>query len=162
MEEICFKQIGIIRSPFSEPKGAPIQPVGARDVAGRVEIYPEYAKGLKDLEGFSHIYLLYYFHLSKKSSLLVTPFMDRTERGVFSTRAPSRPNPIGLSVVRLQAVEGNTLEIRDIDVVDGTPLLDVKPYAPAFDVRDVERIGWLEGREGDVGDTRADARFVKE
>jgi len=115
MGEIKYKPIGIIHSPFKEPKGTPIQPAAAKGVNGLVEVFPEYSEGLKDLEGFSHIILIYHFHLSKKSSLKVKPYMDDQIRGVFSTRAPCRPNPIGISVVRLIAIKGNKLYIQDID-----------------------------------------------
>ena len=160
MDNISFVPIGVVHSPFSEPKGTPIQPAAAKDVEGRVEIYAEFAEGLKDLEGFSHVYLIYHFHRSRGFSLTVTPFLDDTDRGVFATRAPARPNPIGLSIVRLVAVRGNILAIKDVDIVDGTPLLDVKPYIPAFDVITVERIGWLKGREKEVRHRKADSRFT--
>ena len=160
MDKISFVPIGVIHSPFAEPKGTPIQPAAAMDVEGRVEIYAEFAEGLKDLEGFSHVYLIYHFHRSRGSSLTVTPFLDDTDHGVFATRAPARPNPIGLSIVRLVGVRGNILAVKDVDIVDGTPLLDVKPYVPAFDVKTVERIGWLKGREEHVRHRKADSRFT--
>jgi tRNA-Thr(GGU) m(6)t(6)A37 methyltransferase TsaA len=142
--EIRYRPIGIIHSAFGEPKGIPIQPSAALGVEGTVEVFPKYADGLKDLEGFSHIILLYHFHLSKEPSLEVKPYMDEQPHGVFATRAPSRPNPIGISVVPLVKIEGNVLHVRNIDIVDKTPLLDIKPYVPDFDVRDVEKTGWLE------------------
>ena len=157
--EISYTPIGFIRTPFQETEGMPIQPAGARDVVGTIEIEPEYQAGLADLAGFSHIILLYSFHLSKGYSLTVKPFMDDDLRGVFSTRAPRRPNSIGLSVVRLVRVTGCTLEIEGVDVVDGTPLLDLKPFVPAFDVPPVERIGWLEKNKSRVRQMRADGRF---
>jgi tRNA-Thr(GGU) m(6)t(6)A37 methyltransferase TsaA len=144
MDGIKYKPIGIIHSPFVEPIGTPIQPRAAEDVDGTVEIFPEYAEGLKDLENFSHIILIYHFHLSKKSLLKVKPFMDNQIHGVFSTRAPTRPNPIGISVVRLIRIEENILYVRDVDILDGTPILDIKPYVPQFDVRENVKIGWLE------------------
>ncbi len=130
MPQIKYKPIGIIHSPFKEPKGTPIQPSGAKGINGTVEIFLEYAQGIKDLEGFSHIILIYHFHLSKKSSLKVKPYLDDEVHGVFAMRGPSRPNPIGISAVRLLRVEGTTLHIQDVDIVDGTPLLDIKPYVP--------------------------------
>jgi tRNA-Thr(GGU) m(6)t(6)A37 methyltransferase TsaA len=157
--EIIYRPIGVIHSPFREPKGTPIQPPGAEDVAGTVEVFPEYAEGLADLDGFSHIVLLYHFHLSKRSPLRVKPFMDDKSHGVFAMRGPSRPNPIGLSIVRLVGLEGNLLEIRDVDIVDGTPLLDIKPYVPAFDARDVERIGWLGEQVHKLPTMEDDGRF---
>jgi tRNA-Thr(GGU) m(6)t(6)A37 methyltransferase TsaA len=179
--EITFTPIGVIHSPFEVPEGTPIQPTAARDVEGTVEVFPEYVDGLEDLAGFSHIYLLYHFHLTAGYSLQVIPFMDREARGVFATRAPRRPNPIGISVVRLDAVEGNILRIRDVDIVDGTPLLDIKPYAPPFDCRgrideqlgrkaesgtgdeddnDEVRIGWLRNRVKRMRRARDDGRFT--
>jgi len=161
LEEITYKPIGIIHSPFKEPRGVPIQPVFAQGIKGTVEVFPEYAEGLQDLEGFSYIILIYHFHLAKRGSLKVIPYMDTKPRGVFATRAPSRPNPIGISVVRLIKVEGNILHIEDVDIVDGTPLLDIKPYVPEFDLRDAKRIGWLEERiRGDII-VRDDGRFIK-
>ncbi len=159
MQEIRYVPIGVIHSPFEDPKGTPIQPAGARGVDGRIEVYPEYAEGLKDLEGFSHIILIYHFHLSKGASLLVKPYMDDEEHGIFAIRGPSRPNPIGISVVRLLRVEGNILNIRDVDIVDGTPLLDIKPYVPEFDIQEVEKIGWLEKKVHRLSTAKDDGRF---
>jgi len=161
MNEIKYKPIGTIYSPFKEPKGTPIQPTGAKGVDGSVEVFPEYAEGLKDVEGFSHIILIYHFHLSKKASLKAKPFMDSEARGVFAMRGPSRPNPIGISVVRLLRIEGNILHIQDVDIVDGTPLLDVKPYVPKFDIREVEKIGWLEKNVRKLSTSKDDGRFVE-
>jgi tRNA-Thr(GGU) m(6)t(6)A37 methyltransferase TsaA len=119
-----------------------------------VVISPEYQEGLQDLDGFSHLFLIYHFHLSRPYTLKVKPFLDATTRGVFATRAPARPNPIGLSVVRLERIEANTLFIVDVDVVDGTPLLDIKPYVPAFDAQPGARSGWLSEKLEDMA-TRA-------
>jgi tRNA-Thr(GGU) m(6)t(6)A37 methyltransferase TsaA len=161
MNEIKYKSIGVIHSPFKEPKGTPIQPAGAKGTNGTVEVFPEYAEGLKDIEGFSHIILLYHFHLSKGSALIVKPFMDNEAHGVFAMRGPSRPNPIGISVVCLIRVEANILHIRDVDIVDGTPLLDIKPYIPEFDIREVERIGWLEKNVHKLSASKDDGRFTE-
>ncbi len=144
--QMIFNPIGVIRSPFKRPEGIPIQPVAGRGVRGTVEVFDEYAPGLKDLDGFSHIILLYVFHLFEGYELEVVPFLDSVRRGLFATRAPRRPNPIGLSIVRLLEVEGTTLHIVDLDIVDGTPLLDIKPYIREFDVREETRIGWLADR----------------
>jgi tRNA-Thr(GGU) m(6)t(6)A37 methyltransferase TsaA len=160
MNEIKYKPIGIIHSPFKEPKGTPIQPAGAKGTDGTVEIFPEYAEGLKDIEGFSHIILLYHFHLSKVSALLAKPYMNNEMHGVFAMRGPSRPNPIGVSVVCLVKVEGNMLHVQDVDIVDGTPLLDIKPYVPEFDAREVERIGWLEKSVHKLSASRDNGRFI--
>jgi tRNA-Thr(GGU) m(6)t(6)A37 methyltransferase TsaA len=159
MTLIRYRPIGIIHSPFKTPEGTPIQPTGAKDVDGSVEIFPEYTAGLDDLTGFSHIFLIYHFHLSKKFSLKVTPFLDNRKRGLFATRAPARPNPIGLSVVRLVDITDGSLMVKDIDVVNGTPLLDVKPYVPGFDVRKVDRIGWIGQRSREIEGTVDDGRF---
>lgn len=160
--EISYRPIGIIHSPFEGIAGMPIQPAAARGVKGTVEIETEYCKGLKDLDGFSHIYLLYHLHLSKGFSLKVTPFLDDSPRGVFATRAPRRPNAIGLSVVRLLRVEGCILHIEDVDIADGTPLLDIKPYVPEFDAPEADRIGWLSGKKHKISGARADSRFREE
>jgi tRNA-Thr(GGU) m(6)t(6)A37 methyltransferase TsaA len=161
MVKIELRPIGVIRTPFKKPQGTPIQPPAGRDHVGTVEVLPEYEEGLKDLEGFSHIILVYHFHLSKETPLTVRPFMDNVDHGVFATRAPSRPNPIGVSTVRLEKVEGNILHIRDVDIVDGTPLLDIKPYTPEFEEREGVRIGWLEGNIDRLPRTRDDGRFIE-
>ena len=159
MQEIRYRPIGVIHSPFKETKGMPIQPAGARGVVGTVEVIPECGDGLKDLDGFSHIFLLYHFHLSQGYSLMVKPYLDDSMRGVFATRAPRRPNAIGISVVRLVGIEGCTLHIDEVDIVDSTPLLDIKPYVQEFDSREVGRIGWLAGKAEKAAEVRADERF---
>ncbi len=161
MNEIKYKPIGVIHSPFKEPKGTPIQPAGAEDVRGTVEVFPEYAKGLKDIDGFSHLILIYHFHLARGTTLEAKPFMDDETRGIFAIRGPSRPNPIGLSVVRLIKVEGRFLYIQDVDMVDGTPLLDIKPYVPEFDTREANKIGWLEKGVHKLPTQKDDGRFTR-
>ena len=161
MIEIKYKPIGVIHSPFKTPQGTPIQPPAAKGVKGKVELFPQYIEGLKDLQGFSHIILIYHFHLTKNVLLKVKPFMDNKLRGVFATRAPTRPNPLGISVVRLLKIRKNILYIQDVDVVEGTPLLDIKPYVPDFDIRSVNKIGWLKRRKYKLKNTRDDGRFVK-
>ena len=156
--EIKYTPIGIIHTPFTNTEGMPIQPVGAVGVQGNIEIFPAYTHGLKDLAGFSHIILLYHFHRSTAAKLLVTPFMDDELRGVFATRAPKRPNAIGFSVVKLIEVAGNQLRIGNIDVVDATPLLDIKPYIPE-DIYPISRIGWLEKARGKMAHKKSDNRF---
>jgi tRNA-Thr(GGU) m(6)t(6)A37 methyltransferase TsaA len=158
-DDLILTPIGVIRTPFKDIEGMPIQPRGAVEISGRVEEKPEYCEGLKDLEGFSHIILIYQFHRSRGFSLMVRPFLDDEDRGVFSTRAPRRPNPIGLSIVKLDKVEGCTLHVSGMDVVDGTPLLDIKPYVPKFDAPSADKVGWLEGRMKKLKDTRSDDRF---
>ena len=156
---ISYRPIGVIHSPFQTIEGMPIQPAGAAGVEGSVEVWQEFAAGLQDLEGFSHIILLYHFHRVKEARLVVTPFMDTEPRGVFATRAPKRPNPIGLSVVRLVGREENVLHIENVDILDSTPLLDLKPYVPAFDAPGVHRTGWLETASAQVREKRSDDRF---
>jgi len=162
MEKIEYTPIGVIHSPFKEPKGVPIQPITAKNTKGIVEVYPEYSEGLQDLEGFSHIILIYHLHLSRKTYLLkVKPYMDDQLRGLFSTRAPTRPNPIGISTVELVKIKKNILYIKNIDIVDGTPLLDIKPYVPEMDIRKTQKIGWLEKNIHKLPSTRDDGRFKK-
>jgi tRNA-Thr(GGU) m(6)t(6)A37 methyltransferase TsaA len=156
---ICYRSIGVIRSPFMKIEDMPIQPTGARGVKGTVELKPEYAEGLKDLDGFSHLYLLYHFHLSTGHSLTVTPFLDKTPRGLFATRAPKRPNPIGLSVVRIDKIEENVIHILDVDILDGTPLLDLKPYVRQFDTPENPVSGWIGESDRRPEDARSDGRF---
>lgn len=162
MEQIVYSPIGKIRSPFKEIEGSPIQPAGAKGIRGSAEIGPEYAEGLNDLDGFSHIILLYHFHLSKGFSLTVKPFLDDHPRGLFATRAPRRPNAVGLSVVRLIERIDNVLYLEDVDMLDGTPLLDIKPYVPEFDVKQAERCGWLADKAGDAVSKKADTRFASD
>ncbi len=161
MDEIKYKPIGMIHSPFKEPKGTPIQPAAAKGIKGKVEVFPEYAEGLKDVKEFSHIILVCHFHLSKKPSLKVKPFMDDQMRGVFATRAPSRPNSIGISIVRLIKIEENILHVQDVDIIDGTPLLDIKPYVCEFDPKEVNKIGWLEKNVHKLPTSNDDGRFLK-
>lgn len=159
MMMIEYKQIGIIRSPYDDIKGMPIQPSGATGNSGYIELLPEFSEGLDDLIGFSHIILLYMFHKSEGFSLKVKPFLDTVERGVFSTRAPRRPNPIGLSIVKVVEVKENIVSIENVDILDGTPLIDIKPYVPEFDSHPVERTGWLEQAKGRVQIKKSDGRF---
>lgn len=133
----------------------PIQAVAAEGVEGSIELAPGYGDGLRDIDGFSHVIVVYHFHLARNLSLTVRPLLDDEPHGVFATRAPRRPNPIGISIMRLIRVEGLTLHIEDVDVVDGTPLLDIKPYVPAFDVRISTSIGWLAESVHRVRDVRA-------
>ena len=156
---IVYQPIGVVHSPFRDVEGVPIQPTAATGIRGSVEVLPELVEGLQDLDGFSHIVLLYHFHLVRESRLTVTPFLDSRPRGGFATRAPTRPNPIGLSIVRLLNVEGNILHVENVDIVDGTPLLDIKPYVPEFDHHAAERTGWLEQARGQVQAQKADGRF---
>jgi tRNA-Thr(GGU) m(6)t(6)A37 methyltransferase TsaA len=154
-----MKPIGTIHTPFTDPAGMPIQPTGACGVKGTVEVWDEYRAGLKDLDGFSHIILLYHFHRSEGFKLHVIPFMDSEPRGVFATRAPKRPNSIGLSIVQLARIENGILHIQNVDILDGTPLFDIKPYVPAFDPQVDVRTGWLDCVGKTVSKRKADTRF---
>ncbi|MEJ2477272.1 MAG: tRNA (N6-threonylcarbamoyladenosine(37)-N6)-methyltransferase TrmO, partial [Desulfobacterales bacterium] len=144
-----------------ELTGMPIQPAGARGVKGSVEIFEEYRDGLKDLDGFSHIILLYHFHRSQGFKLHVVPYMDTEIHGVFATRAPRRPNAIGLSVVQLNRIQDGLLQIENVDILDETPLLDIKPYVPEFDAQVNVRTGWLENFRKTVTHRKSDDRFKK-
>ena len=150
--------IGVIRSPYHQPAGTPIQPVFAGAVEGTVELLPQFLDGLQDLAGFERIWLIYWLDRAPAARLRVVPFLDTVERGLFATRAPCRPNPIGLSCVRLLAVRGNVLTFYGADILDGTPLLDIKPYVPRFDAFGAARAGWFEQQT--TGNTHADGRFT--
>lgn len=153
--------IGIIHSPYPDPEGVPIQSTFANAVRGTIELFPEFVEGLTDLEGFSHVILLYYMHMVKGYSLRCRPFLDTQDHGIFATRAPRRPNPIGLSVVRLLGIRDNILDIEGIDIVDATPLLDIKPYVSDFDICNNVKNGWYE-YAGNRSQTVADNRFIKQ
>jgi len=155
-----IRQIGVIHSPFKMANGTPIQTATANGVEGWIEVYDKYLDCLKDIDGFERIWLIYWFDRAKEYQPEVTPYLDTEKRGLFSTRAPSRPNPIGISAVRLLKVEGNILRIADMDILDNTPLVDIKPYAPRFDHFEVKRCGWLDQVER--GNCSADDRFEKE
>lgn len=162
IDEIIYKPIGTIHSPFKDLEGMPIQPIGAQGIKGEIHLKEEYEEGLSDLEGFSHIILIYHLHLSKGYSLKVKPFLDTTKRGIFATRAPKRPNPIGMSVVCLDKIEGSIIHISNVDIADGTPLLDIKPYIPNFDKCKGEEvhIGWFEDKHENANHKKSDRRFI--
>lgn len=160
MDKIVYSPIGRIISPFKEAKGTPIQPTAEGTARGKIELFPEYVGGIKDLDGFSHLILLYHFHKAGEASLIVKPFLENEEHGIFAVRAPSRPNPIGLSIVRLLKIEENILHFADLDILDGTPLLDIKPYVPEFDRRDNVKIGWLGKNVDKLSNTKDDGRFL--
>ncbi|MGB9977964.1 tRNA (N6-threonylcarbamoyladenosine(37)-N6)-methyltransferase TrmO [Methanobacterium sp.] len=163
IKPVVFNPIGVIYSPFKDMEGMPIQPVGAKGIKGEIHLKKEYMEGLSDLEGFSHIILIYHFHLSKGYLLKVKPFLDNMKRGIFATRAPRRPNSIGLSVINLDKIEGNIIHISNVDIVNGTPLLDIKPYMPYFDKFDDEKlkIGWFEDKYKEVINKKSDMRFLQ-
>jgi tRNA (adenine37-N6)-methyltransferase len=160
-DAVTFIPIGVVRTPFATHEGMPIQTVAARGVEGRIELDPAYAAGLADLDGFTHLHLITHLHRSGEASLRVTPYLDTSERGIFATRSPKRPNAIGLSLVRLVRIDGPVLYIEEVDLLDGTPLLDMKPYVPPFDDRADARYGWFEQRAQNVHTVRADARFAE-
>ena len=149
-QEYIFQPIGIIHTPHQDLSQTPIQPVFSKGVRGTVEIFSEYVDGLKDLDGFSHIYLLYYFDRSTQVKMKVKPYLDVNVRGVFATRAPHRPNKIGMSLVQLLEIRNNILEVEDVDILDGTPLLDIKPYIKRFDSREDVRSGWQDDIPDDI------------
>ncbi len=159
MNEIIYKPIGVIHSPFEEAKGMPIQPAAAIGIRGTIEVFTEYLPGLKDVEGFSHIILIYHFHLSNGYQLQIKPFLDENIHGVFATRAPKRPNGIGLSVVKLLQVEDNMLHIENVDIINETPLLDIKPFVLDFDAAEEHKLGWLSQHIHKISALKSDNRF---
>lgn len=158
-QSFTYVPIGIVHSPFSDIAGMPIQPSWARDIRGSIEICPEFVAGLRDLEEFSHLILIYALHRCNGYALEVKPFLDPWPHGIFATRAPKRPNAIGLSTVRLTAIQGTTLEIEDVDILNGTPLLDIKPYVPAFDSYCEAKAGWFDAISHNAISGRSDERF---
>jgi len=158
-QKFTFTPIGVINSPFDEPVNMPIQSASAAGVSGTLKIYDEFVPGLKDIEGFSHIILIYAFHRSEGYKLQVKPFLEDVVHGVFSVRAPKRPNAIGFSTVRLIKVEDNILHIENIDVLNGTPLLDIKPYVPGFDCFTEASSGWVGKHKEKIADKKSDERF---
>lgn len=156
--DVTFKVIGRVTSSLTEQKGAPIQAAFASDSLGVLHIDDAYREALDGLEGFTHLWVLYVFHKTSGSALRVIPYLGDRDYGVFATRAPRRPNPIGVSVVRIQRVEGNQIFVADVDMLDGTPILDLKPYVPDFDHREGVRAGWYENASKNKG-FQADERF---
>jgi tRNA-Thr(GGU) m(6)t(6)A37 methyltransferase TsaA len=160
LKSITYEPIGTIQTPFKDAHDMPIQAKGGKGIKGTIKIKPSFAEGLKDIGGFSHIMLIYSFHRSKDYSLMVKPFLDNKLHGVFATRAPKRPNPIGISIVRLRKVEGRVLHIEDVDIINGTPLLDIKPYIPDIDAFQTKRIGWLSKKTKGFRKAKSDKRFT--
>lgn len=157
---IALRPIGYFQTPHMDEKHMPIQPSGARGIPGAIHILPEYREGLADLEGFSHLIAIYHLHRVRGHALRVVPFLDSEERGVFATRSPKRPNALGLSVLAIAGVEGGVVRVENVDMLDGTPVLDIKPYVPDFDVWPGERIGWFAGRSGQAETHKSDGRFT--
>lgn len=143
-KEIILEAIGMIHTPYKEPKGMPIQGRFEKDITGQAEIFPEYKQGLKDIEGFSHLILIYYFDRAKEEKLIGKPFLEDEPHGIFAIRGPMRPNHIGFSIVKLEKVEGNIVTFSEVDMLDNTPLLDIKPYVSHFDSRQNAKNGWLD------------------
>lgn len=143
-KSITVRPIGIINTPYKEPKGMPIQGKFKGGVSGTAKVFPEYKAGLKDIEGFSHVILIYYFNRSKEEKLICRPFLEDTEHGIFAIRSPYRPNHIGFSIVKLKSVKGSIITFTEVDILDGTPLLDIKPYVKHFDRRDKVKNGWID------------------
>jgi tRNA-Thr(GGU) m(6)t(6)A37 methyltransferase TsaA len=162
VDPVTYRPIGVIRTPFADIEGMPIQPAAGAGIRGRIELDPACGEGLVDVDGFSHLILLYHLHEVRASKLTVTPFLDDRMHGIFATRAPARPNPIGMSTVRVVAVGASWIDIEDVDILDGTPLLDIKPYVPTLDDRADARIGWYAGRLDGLPGARSDDRFRAE
>ena len=160
-DKFVFQPIGVIHSPHKEISKIPIQPVFCNDIEGTVVLDIEYADGLKDLQGFSHIYLFYYFHQSQKTCLRLKPYLSDQKHGIFATRAPHRPNKLGMSLVRLMRIKDNILHVKDIDILDGTPLLDIKPYIQRFDSKKNTRSGWQDTISDDAASMRGLRHFKK-
>ena len=159
-KQITINPIGIIHTPFNDIKGMPIQPLAAEGVKGHIELFPKYIEGLIDLMGFSHITLLYQLHKINGYDLMVKPFMDNTEHGIFATKSPKRPNAIGLSTVKLLGIENNVIHIEMVDMLNGTPLIDIKPFFSKFDNRTNTKSGWLDNQENiPIRELRSDERF---
>jgi len=151
--------IGTVLSPFRQAYGTPVQPFCAEGTEGRIEIFDDYLEGLTDLDGFQRIWVLFWCHRSRRPKLTVTPYRDTMQHGLFATRAPSRPNPIGLSALRLFGVSGNILHVGELDILDGTPVLDIKPYVSQYDSYPAQRCGWLDSEHVRKGVVVADGRF---
>ncbi len=156
---VSYTSIGTIHTPFRKIEGMPIQSIGSKGTKGTVELKKEYVEALMDLEKFSHIYLIFHLHKSQGFDLQVIPFLDDKPHGLFATRAPRRPNPIGISVVKLISIKDNILEIENVDMLDGTPLLDIKPYISQFDIHHIEKNGWINNKTGYPNETTSDDRF---
>ena len=158
--QIIYTPIGYFHTPFTDVKGMPIQPVGAVGIEGAIEILPEYRAGLKDLEGFSHVFVLSHLHEIKGYDLLVKPFLDTVRHGIFATRSPKRPNSIGLSVMRLRGLTDTSVLLECVDVLNKTPVIDIKPYVADFDCCDADRFGWFAGKSSNARHHKSDDRFA--
>ena len=160
MESVVFSPVGVVHSPHKELAGMPVQPPAAADFTGEIELLPEFAEGLLDIDGFSHLMVFYHLHKSAGPLLSATPFLDTKPHGVFASRIPRRPNPLGFSVVRLLSREGYVLKIGNVDILDGTPVLDIKPYVAEFDAYSDAASGWFAGKLSGISEKRSDDRFL--
>lgn len=158
VQQLQYQSIGVVHSPFTQQAGTPVQPSHDNATQGIIEVAPQYLDALLDLDGFSHIWVLCHLHQAKPAQLSVTPYLDNKPHGLFATRAPSRPNPIGMSLLRLQKIEDNRLYVVDLDLLDGTPVLDIKPFVSQFDNREQSQCGWFDTAADHV--STADDRFV--
>lgn len=159
MESITFRPIGILKTPFDLPADMPIQPLSSKGAKGKAIVFPEFSDGLYDLDGFTHVIVIYYMHRVRRQELIVTPFFDTSPHGVFATRAPVRPNPLGISVLELEKIDGNTLYLLNVDMLNGSPLIDIKPYMPDFDSFPSAKAGWYDKIESKPESPRSDNRF---
>ncbi|KFZ38000.1 hypothetical protein HR45_05670 [Shewanella mangrovi] len=157
-QQIIYQAIGVVRSPFTQQAGTPVQPSHDKATRGFIELDEQFLPALQDLAGFSHIWVLCHMHQAKPPKLTVTPYLDDKPHGLFATRAPSRPNPIGMSLLRLAKIDGNQLHVIDLDLLDGTPVLDIKPFVQQFDSREETRCGWFDTAQKQV--SQADDRFA--
>jgi len=159
-DEFVIKPIGIVHSPFTSVDGMPIQSAAAMEEKARVEVFEEFAAGLRDIESFEYLVLITRFHVGNSENLNVIPFMDVKTHGVFSTRSPARPNRLGMTIVKLEKVSGRFLEILGNDMLDQTPVIDIKPYVPALDSKETEKIGWYKDRLFTLPTARSDSRMA--
>ncbi len=157
---VKYTPIGFFHSPFNNVENMPIQPVGGMGIEGSIEILPMFRDGLRDLKDFSHIIVLSHLHRIQGYDLVVKPFLDNKHHGIFATRSPKRPNPIGLSVMEIKGVTDSSILLEGIDVIDGTPVIDVKPYVADFDIWEADRFGWFEGKSQNANSHLSDNRFV--
>jgi tRNA-Thr(GGU) m(6)t(6)A37 methyltransferase TsaA len=157
--QITYRPIGYFHTPHKETTGMPIQPSGAKGIKGTIKVLPEFREGIRDIEGFSHLIILYHLHEIRGQDLTVIPFLDKNPHGIFATRSPKRPNPLGLSVMSLCGVSEEGIILNNVDVLDGTPVIDIKPYVPDFDVWPADRVGWFEGKSCNATTRRSDDRF---
>lgn len=161
MDQICYKAIGIIESPFDHAINMPVQSLVADDIRGKIVLDPKYLEGLKDIQLFSHVHVIYHFHLSRGYELIAKSILDNNEHGIFAIRAPRRPNPIGMSIVKIEKVVKNVIYFSGVDMVNGTPIIDIKPFIPAFDIPDDANSGWINIKNADLTKTKSNKQLIK-